>query len=716
MPATRSQNATTLAALALVLLAAGCGPGGQGNPRGPSTGVQSPITGTPTGTGTGPNGGSPTNAPQWQAALAALAVSAQTDPYRLEPAALAAYDAALARNWPHVVPLARAVVDQELRAAVGKALGGLSILSVQNVTIDIAAPPALIASAPAARQTADLLVPAAPGAWAISMTVEAGGTIPFTIAGFTTGIGIRVALEARVTDIRVSQPFELLLTGPGAPKPLAVGTPTIDLKIALVSQDPILSTIAGTLTRILDPVVRVALIAGSVVVQRQVGVVLSQVPNGHAFGRGGPPVQALAAPAPLEPFALGISDEIQRNMTPNGQLFPTIFDTPVQGGNVVGWRHFGDSALWTGAYLACESFRYDLTGDPAALAAATRAVRGIDLSANVVPAPAEGLLARCAAEVGTPLATMIATHGGSQFLGSVRGVPHIGEGFTSRDSYTGTFLGLGQAWHRLPSLRGALAPIVTRLLAYLERNDWAVDQAPGQVNVGLGGPGISVTFIQSPAGMLNLANIGRVVDPVRFARLHADCAPLASMIWFNTWTSSQEIHEGYYKFSLEHMHTLSLLELDADPARYRSYLQNLAMLHDAIGHHQNPWFESVFGMATPGAAPASGPEIQSMLERFTLRPRRGFTIYNSLDPSIQKTTITSTLPSATGGPNSGYQTAPRTQEVAVYPVPIERRPSCAFIFSSSPFDLDGWADPYEQHPGIDFLLPYWISRNHGLIR
>ena len=107
--------------------------------------------------------------------------------------------------------------------------------------------------------------------------------------------------------------------------------------------------------------------------------------------------------------------------------------------------------------------------------------------------------------------------------------------------------------------------------------------------------------------------------------------------------------------------------------------------------------------------------IEEELGQWTLRPRRGFRATNSQDPTIASVTYTPTLPNHTGSPTSGFNTGPRPQDVAVYPVPILKRPSTAYLWSSSPFDLDGNVDPHEQHPGIDLMYPYWLSRSHNIL-
>lgn len=657
--------------------------------------------------------GSATNKAQWQTALAALA-GPSPDPVAIEPASVAVYNGLFARNWPHLVPMIESVASAEIRAAAGRAFGPLSILSISAVSLDCSAPPALAASPPGSRQTLDLLFPAPPGKWSLTVSATIGGTIPFSFGGFTTSAAIQAGIDVRVSDIEIDQPIVMDLSNPVNPVIVSAGAPAIDLRIAISSQDPIVSTIAGTLTQLLDPLVRAALIAGSAIAEQQLGLLLAALPQGAYWGVGGPGPQPVPSPPPFEPLAEGIDDEIERNHMAMGQVFPAVFDRPNQGGNRVQFRHFGDSGNWTGVYLAAQAYRWDLVGDRRALRSARRVMEALELLTRLA-GPNLGLLVRCALPVSSPLAAPIFGDPAS-FTGTWNGETYIGIGDPSRDTYTGVFFGLGLAWQRIPSERANAARIAGRLLAHLEARDWAVYQAPGQLNSSPSGPGLSVTFVQAPGGILLLSKIGALSDPARWGALHDSYKPLADLLWFNSWFSAREIHESYYKFDLEHTILVTLFELETDPALYRAYLRDLRILREALGHHQNAWFDTVYALALPPVAAAIGPQIEIELARWTLRPRRGFTILNSQDPSIAKTTYTTSLPNAGGAPNTGYTTGTRTIEVALFPLPIEKRPSTAFLWSSSPFELDGSVDPHEQHPGIDFILPYWVAQNHGIIR
>jgi hypothetical protein len=67
-----------------------------------------------------------------------------------------------------------------------------------------------------------------------------------------------------------------------------------------------------------------------------------------------------------EADAIAISANIQARHLPFGTILDPIFSSP-SSGQIAGYTRCGDSALWTGAYLAAESFRYNVTPSPDAL-------------------------------------------------------------------------------------------------------------------------------------------------------------------------------------------------------------------------------------------------------------------------------------------------------------------------------------------------------------
>ena len=77
-----------------------------------------------------------------------------------------------------------------------------------------------------------------------------------------------------------------------------------------------------------------------------------------------------------ESDALAISANIQARHWPFVTLLDPIYASPTSD-QIVAYTRCGDSALWTGAYLAAESFRYKVTRSAAALQNVKSALAGL---------------------------------------------------------------------------------------------------------------------------------------------------------------------------------------------------------------------------------------------------------------------------------------------------------------------------------------------------
>ncbi|MHC4830656.1 MAG: hypothetical protein ACYTFT_09945, partial [Planctomycetota bacterium] len=64
--------------------------------------------------------GSATNQTHWQTALSALAFAAQPEAERVDAAALTAWNAAIARAWPHLMTAADPILRQGLTSLAGQ--------------------------------------------------------------------------------------------------------------------------------------------------------------------------------------------------------------------------------------------------------------------------------------------------------------------------------------------------------------------------------------------------------------------------------------------------------------------------------------------------------------------------------------------------------------------------------------------------------------------
>src|SRR3989442_178031 len=134
-----------------------------------------------------------------------------------------------------------------------------------------------------------------------------------------------------------------------------------------------------------------------------------------------------------EAEALNISTTIQLRHLPFGGILDPIFAAP--GSDfIIGYTRCGDSAIWTGHYLAAESFRYKVTRSADALANVLKAERGLRALVDVT---GTDLLARCLVPVDSPWApgiTQEEQHHGV-YLGNLDRQAYFWIGDTSRDQY-----------------------------------------------------------------------------------------------------------------------------------------------------------------------------------------------------------------------------------------------------------------------------------------
>ena len=157
--------------------------------------------------------------------------------------------------------------------------------------------------------------------------------------------------------------------------------------------------------------------------------------------------------------ALAISKNIETRHFPHYTLLDPIFDSPT-GDQIVSYTRCGDSALWTGFYLAAESFRYKVTQSSDALAAAERALAGIQ---SLLDVTGNNVLARCLLPDTSPYGPAIESE--EAHNGIYRSGPgNVWVGNTSRDQYSGVLFGLGIAYEMIDdsAVRSSVAATTSR--------------------------------------------------------------------------------------------------------------------------------------------------------------------------------------------------------------------------------------------------------------
>jgi uncharacterized protein (TIGR03437 family) len=374
--------------------------------------------------------------------------------------------------------------------------------------------------------------------------------------------------------------------------------------------------------------------------------------------------------------ALAISQNIQARHMPYGTIIDPVFASATSD-RIVSYTRCGDSAIWTGHYLAAEAFRYKVTHSADALSNARRAVAGIK---GLLDVTGNNVLARCLIPVGSPYAAAMESEEASH--GVYRSGPdHTWIGDTSRDQYSGVMFGLGVAFDLFDDaeLKSTIAGMVTRIVDFLRGNEWSVVMPDGKV---------STTFLVRPDQQLAFLQLARHVNPDRFSTAYDISRVLLSPAVITPISLEVLSDDSYYKFNLDsiNLYTLIRLENSSFGAIYRKAYD---VLRNHTDDHANAFFNMI-DRALSGPNSTRDAETRTLLEQWLLRPRRDF-------PVDLRTKV----------PVCGDQ--------ACQPVPVPQRINTDFLWQRSPFQLVSGGDGLIEGPGIDYILPYWMARFYGVV-
>ena len=325
-----------------------------------------------------------------------------------------------------------------------------------------------------------------------------------------------------------------------------------------------------------------------------------------------------------EQDALNISNRIWQIKMPYGTVMNPIFEA-AGSGILRTYDNGGDSAIWTGHYLAAESYRYAVTRDIAALNNIRNALTGIE---NLRVVTGTGLLARFYMPTDTPYVEAMAraVQDGSRFEGTLNGAPHYFIAYTSRDQYSGIMFGLSVVFELVddPGVRTRAANEVTQHLNFLIQNNWNVVNPDGH---------ISTTFWGRPDQQLAFLQIGRQVNPNSFALLYiAHRALYGAEVPAPIAVEIQDPHGSYYKFNLNHINLLRLIQFEEPLSPYRAfYRQAYDMLRGATGNHQNAHF-NMTDRALKAPDSIRDGETASLLDQWLTRPATNVWVDHRGDP------------------------------------------------------------------------------------
>jgi uncharacterized protein (TIGR03437 family) len=384
----------------------------------------------------------------------------------------------------------------------------------------------------------------------------------------------------------------------------------------------------------------------------------------------------------LEERALRISQDIQARHMPFGTILNPFYSS-AESMQAVTYTRCGDSAIWTGHYLAAEAFRYRVTRTRDALEAARAALRGIRALIDVTGS--NNLLARCVLRADSSFSAgprnEEAHHG--EYTGKIDSVDYYWIGNTSRDQYMGVFFGLSVAFELIDDavVRTTISDLVTRLINRLLEKDWAVVMPNGEA---------STVFWLRPDQQLSILQVGRQVNADRFGPIYNNTSLGLLGIRLPLALEASDEHNSYFKFNLAAITLYNLVRLEpANSPRRAEYIGAYDTFRNAVDGHGNAFF-NVIDRAIYGPRVQRDVETMELLAAWLLRPRRDFFV----------------------DLRGKYRAC--GDDRACDPIPVVERVRTDFLWQRSPFLLYGGGDGRIEAPGIDFILPYWMGRHYGM--
>ena len=384
-----------------------------------------------------------------------------------------------------------------------------------------------------------------------------------------------------------------------------------------------------------------------------------------------------------EQDALTISANIRARHMPFATILDPIFEAP-DSDVITGYTRCGDSAIWTGHYIAAEAYRYKVTGDPDALDNLRAALWGLRL---LVEVPGSGVLARCVVPVDSPYAPGIVAEekGNGVYIGNYNNTQYYWVGNTSRDQYSGVFFGMAVAWDLVDEIhvRGDVGYLMDRLLSTLDKNGWTVVMPDGSS---------STSFSIRPDQQLTLLQIGRHINPNWFASKYSNSATFKFfLVPVPIGVEVLDVDSSYFKFNLDTINLFSLIRWENNDLRRTTYKKAYDTLRNTTDDHQNAHFNMI-DRALNGPNARRDAETVQLLRDWLLRPRR--------DVHVDLRGVVDAC-----GDNRACQ-----------PVPVAERVTTDFLWQRSPFQMYGSGDGFIEGAGIDYLLPYWMGRYYGVVQ
>lgn len=392
----------------------------------------------------------------------------------------------------------------------------------------------------------------------------------------------------------------------------------------------------------------------------------------------------------------------------------------------------GDSAIFTGLYLAAAVYRFVTTKEARDLDAVFEAARGLHILTHVSGTP--GVIARCAFPAAQPELWRYPDSWQDRIdrgfiYESPAGIPDIGDPgafyppmifYTraTRDQLTGILYGIGIGLAELDpaDYSGETAAAVQKVRHMLQaviRALWGRLTATGFIIKDHAGRTGTSAFLVTGLLKVQLLAVYRAAlaqqEGIR-------CAEYKRIDRRYRWTfnrafslndgdvsalfNRRSLLDGYFSYNLRFARSFTVHVLEHDPRRRATVADYMDKhLWRYVENHRNTHFSFLYAAATGDASRLD--EALRSLRELSLKPLRDWS-----SPLLGIDCYPPRLVLLYG-------------DVSDYVVPVHlRKPTEYFIWQKDPFGTgSGEVDTEGLHAatGLDFILPYWMGRHYGFI-
>ncbi|POB14110.1 hypothetical protein [Halobacteriovorax sp. DA5] len=378
-------------------------------------------------------------------------------------------------------------------------------------------------------------------------------------------------------------------------------------------------------------------------------------------------------------------------------------------GNVVGFGTFSDAAIWNGAYLASQAFRYSVSQNEKALNNIRINLDGIGnlLGVNGFT----GLLSRSAQPLNSmagralmanrdPLDYEIVDYKGEKWVNH-----HEKKGIT-RDQYTGIIFGLTIVYDLIEDeeIKTKAASYYRMMLDYLIRNNWTISE-DREISITPAKVIAPTVWFGSPEQQLNMLLIGQHMFPGQYTQELNRMSELSKTAYiFHNITAKDNVNK-YYKFNLLNMHFYNYFRLEKNQERRADMLRSYNVIKYSTGNHDNSFFNLIEYSFNPDAVSQEKiTRIQENLVRFLERSPRNVSV---VKPPLEDIELVQ-YPEYGG---KGFMS------ISADPLDIRHRhPGGSFMWQREPYTVgyEKRGAARDENPGYDITLIYWMSKYYGL--